>query len=162
MPVYPGDPEVLIRQIHTLTTEGWNLSSLTLTTHSGTHVNAPIHMTTAGKSLDAFPPERFTGPTVLYTSGMTLRHDTGVIFTTQNIDMALAEKLVASPPKFIGLSEEFEFDTAVEKYLLEHDVVCFENLTNTTKLPEQFVFYGFPLKIKGGDGSPVRAVAAFE
>ncbi len=162
MPVYPGDPDVVIKQIHTLEIQGWNLSELTLSTHIGTHVNAPIHMTSAGATLSDLPPDRFMGPCVLYKTGITCMPDTGVIFTTQNIDMVLAEALVKTPPKFIGLSEAFEFDIAVEKYLLEHDIISYENLTNTDLLPETFMFYGFPLLIKTGDGSPVRAVAAIE
>ena len=34
-----------------------------------------------------------------------------------------------------------------------------EGLTNLDQLPERFTFVGFPLNIKGRDGSPIRAVA---
>jgi len=44
MPVYPGDPEVIIKEIHTINKEGWNLRNMTFTTHIGTHVNVPYHM----------------------------------------------------------------------------------------------------------------------
>ena len=49
MPVFPGDPDVLIQEIHSLEKEGWNLRSLTLTTHTGTHVNIPYHMVAGGE-----------------------------------------------------------------------------------------------------------------
>jgi arylformamidase len=50
-------------------------------------------------------------------------------------------------------------DLPVHKVLLSHPVVLIENLTNIQKLPnEGFIFCCFPLKIKDGDGSPVRAV----
>lgn len=159
MPVYPGDPEVSIEQIHTIGNEGWNLRSITITTHIGTHVNTPIHMTENGQTLDDLPTERFFGPCTIYKPGMTFTPNTGVIFTTTNIDMTLAHLLVKTPPLFVGLSEVYEFDLKVEKLLLEHNIISYENLTNTDKLPDQFMFYGLPLKIKGGDGSPVRAIA---
>jgi arylformamidase len=73
--------------------------------------------------------------------------------------MNIAQQLIKTPPKFIGLSEKFEFDIAVEKFLLEHDIISFENPTNTEKLPDNIQFYGFPLNIKEADGSPVRAIA---
>jgi len=42
------------------------------------------------------------------------------------------------------------------------EIVIVEGLTNLQKLPEQFTFIGFPLNIKGRDGSPIRAVAMVE
>ena len=130
------------------------MSRIEMNLHDGTHVNAPIHMAVGGKTLDDLPLNRFSGKCVLFTENILIKPDTGVIFTTRNIDMALAQQLVQTPPKFIGLSDQFKFDIAVEKFLLEHDIVSYENLANTDKLPQTFIFYGFPLKIKDGDGSP--------
>lgn len=42
------------------------------------------------------------------------------------------------------------------------EIVIVEALTNLDKLPERFTFVGFPLNIKGRDGSPIRAVAIVE
>lgn len=42
------------------------------------------------------------------------------------------------------------------------EIVIVEGLTNLDKLPERFEFVGFPLNIKGRDGSPIRAVAVVE
>jgi arylformamidase len=42
------------------------------------------------------------------------------------------------------------------------EIVVVEGLTNLDKLPEQFTFIGFPLNIKGRDGSPIRAVAVVD
>jgi len=48
----------------------------------------------------------------------------------------------------------------VHKVFLERDIVIIENLTNLEKLKgESFMFSGLPLKLAGGDGSPVRAAA---
>jgi len=47
----------------------------------------------------------------------------------------------------------------VHRILLGHDIILIENLTNLRILPPTgFTFACFPLKIKNGDGSPVRAV----
>jgi arylformamidase len=44
--------------------------------------------------------------------------------------------------------------------LLSHGIYIVENLTNLNWIDKKrFVFSAFPLKIKNGDGSPVRAVA---
>jgi arylformamidase len=42
------------------------------------------------------------------------------------------------------------------------EIVIVEGLTNLDILPERFTFVGFPLNIKGRDGSPIRAVAVVE
>jgi kynurenine formamidase len=42
--------------------------------------------------------------------------------------------------------------------LLPAEIVVVEGLTNLDELPDTFVFMGFPLNIKGRDGSPIRAV----
>lgn len=50
-------------------------------------------------------------------------------------------------------------DFPVHRVLLGKGLIIIENLTNLDKLPESgFVFSCTPLKIKDGDGSPVRAV----
>lgn len=43
--------------------------------------------------------------------------------------------------------------------LLPHEIVIVESLANLDQVPDEFIFIGFPLNIKGRDGSPIRAVA---
>lgn len=43
--------------------------------------------------------------------------------------------------------------------LLSEGLPIVENLTNLDGLPETFTLYAFPLRLRGADGSPVRAVA---
>ena len=159
MSVYPGDPKVDIVEIHTLEKKGWNLRQLTLSTHLGTHVNVPYHMVKDGKKLDRYSLDSFIGPAVVYKEGILFDKQTGVIFGEQNIDQKIAELLIGNLPKFVGLSSKFQFEVPIEKLLLEHGIISFENLVNTERLPDKFMFYGVPLNISGADGSPVRAFA---
>ncbi len=62
-------------------------------------------------------------------------------------------------------TDTISFDAAgstafeVHKILLSKGIVLIENLTGLEKLPDEpFIFSCFPLKIRDGDGSPVRAV----
>jgi kynurenine formamidase len=51
-------------------------------------------------------------------------------------------------------------DFSVHICLLSREIILVENLANLHSVPEDdFLFNCFPLKIKDGDGSPVRAVA---
>ncbi len=80
----------------------------------------------------------------------------------QAINEELANTIIASKPKFVGLDADFEIDTEIERKILEADIVVFERLTNLKDLPDHFSFFGAPLSIRGGDGSPVRAFAIVE
>ncbi len=56
-------------------------------------------------------------------------------------------------------AEDFE---EVHKILLGAGVIIAESLANLTGLPGSFLFVGFPIKLKGRDGAPIRAVAILE
>lgn len=159
MPVYPGDPEIEIKQVHSLDKEGWNLRTIFINTHIGTHVNVPLHMVKDGKTLDRYHLDNFIGESVLYRNEKDMKKGVGVIFDKDNINEKIAELIIKRRPKFVGLSEKFEFDIPLEKKLLENEVISFENLTNLKKVPKTFKFYGIPLKLEKADGSPVRAFA---
>lgn len=58
-PVYPGDPSVKIEQAGILELDGYCDHMMTLGTHVGTHIDAPMHMLVDGNSLAKIPVERF-------------------------------------------------------------------------------------------------------
>lgn len=58
-PTYPGDPAVRVEPHATHAADGYRVSRLELGSHAGTHVDAPSHTEPDGRSLDAFPVDRF-------------------------------------------------------------------------------------------------------
>lgn len=164
MVVYPGDPEVKIKQVHTLANEGWRLRTINLSSHIGTHVNVPSHMVADGETMDDIDLNAYVGPCRIYSKDIQINQEEGLLFGETNITEEILGNLMQVKPKFVGLSESFEFDIFIEKRLLEESIISFENLTNLDKLPTDitFQFYGVPLKIKEGDGSPVRAFAVIK
>ena len=162
MPVYPGDPEVSIELVQKFEESGWNMRRIQINSHDGTHVNAPIHSAATGKTLDDYSLEEFCGLARIYSPDVAMTSETGVIFRDQNVDKALAEEIKKARPLFVGLSSEYEWDVDIEKDLLKEDIILFERLANLNQLPMEFMFYGVPLKIKEGDGSPVRAFAVIQ
>ncbi|MGW6726938.1 cyclase family protein [Nocardia sp. NPDC055029] len=62
MPVFPGDPEVLLEQALRVATDGVNVLGVHLGSQTGTHVDAPAHLDDSLPTLDELPLERFTGP----------------------------------------------------------------------------------------------------
>jgi arylformamidase len=57
MPVFPGDPVVAVASA--ASEPPWKLTTLRLGSHSGTHVDAASHLIDGGRTIDAYPLERF-------------------------------------------------------------------------------------------------------
>ena len=61
MPCYPGTPGPLFQQLSSIDADGFAEQLLTLSSHTGTHVDLPSHILPSGSSLDAFTVEQFAG-----------------------------------------------------------------------------------------------------
>lgn len=65
MPVYLNDPDVQIRQEAKIDVNGYALRSIRLSSHTGTHVDAPAHILRGAPGIDEFPLDRFIGKAVV-------------------------------------------------------------------------------------------------
>ncbi|GAA3950481.1 cyclase family protein [Actinomadura viridis] len=65
MPIYPGDPEVVVSAALTVANSGVNVRRLHMGSQTGTHVDAPYHVDDLLPRLEDLPLERFTGPAVV-------------------------------------------------------------------------------------------------
>jgi arylformamidase len=61
MLAYPGDPPFEIEPVHEVGEAPFSLSRMVLTTHSGTHVDAPAHFLVGGATIDQLPLEILLG-----------------------------------------------------------------------------------------------------
>jgi len=64
-PNCPAHPPVRVELGATHEKDGWQLEVLTLASHTGSHVDAPLHKLRGGASLDELPLERFVGKAVI-------------------------------------------------------------------------------------------------
>ncbi|HZL34661.1 MAG TPA: cyclase family protein [Tepidisphaeraceae bacterium] len=64
-PNCPAHPPVRIHLEATHEQHGWQLEMLTLASHTGSHIDAPLHKLAGGASIDQIPLERFVGPAVI-------------------------------------------------------------------------------------------------
>ncbi len=62
MVTYPGDVEFEATPLCTIERSGCNMARLHLGTHTGSHIDAPLHFLAEGASIDEIPLERFIGP----------------------------------------------------------------------------------------------------
>jgi arylformamidase len=61
--VFPGDPPLTIESIQRAGEGSYGLARLGLTTHTGTHVDAPAHFVPGGATVDVLPLEILMGKT---------------------------------------------------------------------------------------------------
>jgi len=69
MPVWPGDPPVRLFAKSHVSRDGTHtvrLTGIEIGSHTGTHIDAPFHMTANGKRLEEFPLETLTGPATVF------------------------------------------------------------------------------------------------
>ena len=60
---WPGDPPVIIEQTMRMEAgDPCNLRTLSMSAHTGTHMDAPLHFVATGTSIDQMPPEATIGP----------------------------------------------------------------------------------------------------
>ena len=81
------------------------------------------------------------------------------------VGMDAAEYLIEKPVAALGVDTlspdppEALHIKPIHPVVLEKQVLIVENLCNLDQLPDFFLFLALPLKIRGGSGSPLRAVA---
>lgn len=63
--VYPGTPGPAFIPSSTIEKDGFAESSVIMTSHTGTHVDAPTHIIPDARSLDQFPLEKFMGKGII-------------------------------------------------------------------------------------------------
>lgn len=61
MMVFPGDVAASVKKGATINDNGWRTTLISLSSHTGTHMDAPAHLIPGGKTLDQLPNETFFG-----------------------------------------------------------------------------------------------------
>lgn len=165
-----------------------NVGRWRLSAHTGTHADAPYHYNDAGATLDLLPPELFVGPAAVIdvrghaalTPDVLARHELGgaprVLFRTDTwTDMSRFPErwpvfspdapawLAARGVKLVGMDVPSvdvidSRDLRIHHALDAAGIVILENLDLTRVPPGQYELIALPLKVRGGDGSPIRAV----
>lgn len=185
-PVYPGDPATKIEPAGVMAKDGFNDHYISLGTHIGTHIDAPLHMIDDGKTLDQIPINQFIGrgvyikledktfdidgikqaniqegDIVLFHTGMSDIYHRPEYFDYPEIPKEIAEYLVDKKVKMVGVdmcSPDHE-PFKIHKILLGAGVLIIENLTNLAELAgKEFTVYALPIKLQV-DGAPARVIA---
>ena len=188
--VWPGDTPYQLAQVLGRT-DGYavNLTTLTLSAHTGSHVDAPLHFTDDGPGIDEVDLATYWGPvqvvTVTKTAGPLFPEDLA------GFDLSLAPRLLVRstagdldqrlfPAQFVYPSPELAATMAGMDIILfgsdapsmdhqdsksleghnalaRHGIAILEWLDLRAAADGLYELVALPLRIAGGDGSPVRA-----
>src|SRR6185436_20073455 len=64
-PNCPAHPRVQVEMLATHDSDGWLCEKFTMSNHTGSHVDAPLHRLAGAPSLDDIPLESWVGPAYL-------------------------------------------------------------------------------------------------
>jgi len=165
-----------------------NVGRLTMSVHTGTHGDAPFHYNEAGPRIDEVPIATYVGPArvvdirghATVTTALLAAHDFAatprVLFRSDTwanpavfpsdwplLAAEVPAWLGARGVRLVGLDVP-SIDHCDSKNLPLHHacdaagIVILENLDLHAVAPGVYELIALPLMIRGGDGSPIRAV----
>jgi kynurenine formamidase len=194
-PTFSPDPKCGILVHHTIKSMGYNITQLIMSTHQGTHLDAPFHFFDKGRTVDKLDLNKCVGDAlvidlsrkkakdeigiedlkpyankIIKGAKILLRTDwdkiypKGEYFSDQPvITVELSKWLAKKEIDLLGLETPTVHPkdyALIHKTLLEKEIIIVEALAQLRELTQQEVFFAaVPLKIRGRDGSPVRAFA---
>ncbi|MGH7469186.1 MAG: arylformamidase [Longimicrobiales bacterium] len=165
-----------------------NVAALTMSVHTGTHVDAGLHIGTDGQRAGALPLEPFIGAAVVVdavgldpldervlerfdvsqTPRVLLRTRERASATEFPLDFqhptaALARRLVSAGVKLVGTDapsvDAHDSRTLdTHRILIQGGIAILENLALTGVQAGRYTLVALPLKLMEADGSPVRAI----
>lgn len=181
--VYTGDRSPSFRQEER---GAYLISDLHMSSHSGTHIDAPVHYLKTGMTVDEIPLARLIGPcrvadvgeagstiTAPYLSRAAPGAERLLLKTefsgkTQfyedypHLTPDAARLLVQYQMKCIGIDspsiEACHCDGTVHRELLSHGCIVIELLDLANVQEGDYLMAALPLRLAGIDGSPARVV----
>lgn len=187
--VWPGDePFRLTWTMHQDAGDSVNVAALSLSAHTGTHADGPLHVDGAGAPAGAASLEPYVGPAVVLdvrgrdalgteaVEGVDLAGVRRVLFRSRDavdptvfpariaaIEPALARRLAEAGVKLVG-TDAPSVDPLDSKTLETHrilgagGVAILENLVLDAVSPGTYFLVAAPLRLVEADSSPVRAL----
>lgn len=186
MPIYPGNQ---VTELHKVTKpSGSQLTTVTLDSHAGTHIDGPSHAGLDG-GVDVFTLETFYGPCrvielldtplvtaqhlnrlslqpgerVLFKTDNSLRgyddfHDTWTALSSDAAAYLATQKVALVGIDWFGIKQKGAADNGAHTELLKHNIPILEGIDLSKVTPGKYTLAAFPLPYQGIDGAQCRAV----
>ena len=182
--VYQGDKEPVLQRVMKIENgEGYNLSNIEMCLHNGTHMDAPYHFIEEGKTIDEISLEEIIGICVVARESGVLDdkalrklldrlkkqfgtierlllkgEDTYLTLSGAKLIKEYGICLVGVERDTVGNPKIEQDIEQVHKELLGNGIVILEHLDLSQVEEKQYILFAQPLKIKGADAAPCRAI----
>lgn len=175
-PVYDGDPETKAERIKSIDNgDGYNLTEISMSVHSRTHIDAPLHFCEDGQSIDNIRLNTFFGKcTVISVSGIltgedmerllpyckrrVLFHGEGKTFISHSAAIVLAEsRVVLVGTDAVSIAPSFD-EEKTHRELARAGIAILENLNLSAIDDGEYDLCAFPVKLGGLEAAPCRAI----
>jgi arylformamidase len=141
-----------------------NVGQITLSCHTGTHMDAPYHFDESGATIEATPLEACVGPAVVVSlAGLAaaraeriLLRGGGAAPTAAEIERLGDLKLFGIDGPSVDARDSQTLD--VHRALWRRGTVILEGLDLSAVPDGAYQLIALPLKLAGMDASPVRAI----
>lgn len=171
--VYPGDTAPVLTRVRNIAGGGYNLSDLTMSVHSATHIDAPLHFFDGGQAVDELPLDIFVGLALVAeaTGEITAAHIEALPEGTKRVlfkgrawlSVEGAQQTVRQGIVLVGTESQSvggRDAMPVHAALLGNGVIPLESICLDNVPAGEYYLFAQPIKISGSDGAPVRAVLA--
>lgn len=179
--VYNGDP-IPEKNIINDIKKGdlYNLSSFSMCTHNGTHIDAPAHFIENGKTIEEIKLETFIGLSYVYPYDGILNKDDAIkiinyikkinieaakrILFKGNIEITLEASDIFIKENILLLGNESQTtgtkndEMIIHKKLLSADIVLLEGLCLDKVFEGIYFLNAIPLNLGSLEASPTRAI----
>ena len=122
MPVYPGDPGMVTETVRSLPEDDYRLTRMSLGTHTGTHVDAPLHFLPDGTDAAGIDLSSFIGEAIF------LRPEIRSADGSDIIDLTDASKSLVREGDRIIFSTGWERKAGSDDYFRDYPVFSAELL----------------------------------
>lgn len=174
--VFPGDPAPE-KQTLCATEKGelYNLTAFSMCAHNGTHVDAPFHFLSDGKTVDEMDLETFVGPcwVARHSGDVSAQDATSILGQAGGAERILiagpavvtaeaARVFAVSGIRLIGNESQTvgpeDGPMEVHKILLGQGIALLEGVVLKDVPQGSYFLSAAPLKLAGSDGAPCRAI----
>lgn len=160
MEVYPGDRETVFEQ---RTEYGLLVTSLAMSAHTGTHMDAPLHFFAGALPIDRIPLDLCVGPARVVARVEDAAGERVLLKGADGLSGAQAEELAARGVRLLGVEAPSidrmgGTDFPAHRILLGQGVWIVEGLDLARVEPGEYDLICLPLRIAGSDGAPARAL----
>jgi arylformamidase len=192
MVVWEGDPPARIEQVASIAAgDGYNVTRLDISAHTGTHVDAPLHILEGGATIDALALDAMFGPCHVVDAAavegqldaaalarlelppqpdrLLFKTRSGVLWERDIFSPDFvaftgdgAEALVALGVRLAGIDYLSIGDDDAHRVLLGAGVIPLEGLDLRAVEPGPYTLVCLPLRVADADGAPARALLVRE